>query len=73
MTVVTYVNSLVPRRREGGGEKGVPGVYCTCMRINFQKFLENRITSGHLHYTDFCEVANFYCVEDAYHNHTLCE
>ena len=43
------------------------------MRVNFQKFLENRITSGHLRYTDFCEVADFYCVEDAYHNHALCE
>ena len=59
--------SLVPRRREGGGEKGAPGVYCKRMRINFQKFLENFITSGHLRYTDFCEVADFYCVEDAYH------
>ena len=24
-------------------------------------------------YTDLCEVADFYCVEDAYHNHALCE
>ena len=40
---------------------------------SFQKFLENRITSGHLHYTDFCEVADLYCVEDAYHNHALYE
>ena len=37
------------------------------------KFLENLITGGHLRYTDFHEVADFYCVEDAYHNHALCE
>ena len=41
----------------------MPGVYCMRMRVNFQKFLENRITSGHLRYTNFCEVADFYCVE----------
>ena len=29
--------SLVPRRGEWGGEKGVPGAYCMCMRVNFQK------------------------------------
>ena len=80
MTTVLYGNSqcktfssLLPRRGEGGGGKGAPGVYCMRMRVNFQKFLENRITSGHLRYTDFCEVADFYCVEDAYHNHALCE
>ena len=65
--------SLIPRRGEGGRGKGAPGVYCMCMHINFQKFLENHITSGHLSYTDFCEVADFYYVEDAYHNHALCE
>ena len=70
LTVSTVYTSLIPRRGEGGGEKGAPGVYCMCMCV---KFLENRITSGHLRYTDFCEVANFYCVEDAYHNHALCE
>ena len=69
----TVIHSLVPRRGEGGGGKGAPGVYLMRMRVNFQKFLENRITSGHLRYTDFCEVADFYCVEDAYHNHALCE
>ena len=73
LTVSTVYTSLVPRCGEGGGEKGAPGVYCTRMWVNFQKFLENPITSGHLHYTDFCEVADFYCVEDAYHNHALCE
>ena len=65
--------SLVPRCREGGGEKGAPGVYCMRMRVNFQKFLENRNTSGQLRYTDFCEVVEFYCVKDAYHSHALCE
>ena len=55
--------SLVPRCRERGGEKGAPGVYCTRMCVNFQKFLENHITCGHLRYTDLCEVADFYCVE----------
>ena len=59
--------SLIPRHREGGGEKGAPGVYCTRMRVNFQNFMENFTTSGHLHYTDFCEVADFYGVENAYH------
>ena len=64
--------SLVPRHGEAGGEKGAPGIYCMRMCINFQKFLENRIISGHLRYTDFCEVADLYCVEDAYHNHAVC-
>ena len=32
--------SLVPRREEGGGEKGAPGVYCMCIGINFPKFLK---------------------------------
>ena len=36
--------SLVPRREEGGGGKGVPGVYCMRMHVNFQKFLENHIS-----------------------------
>ena len=73
MLPISIFYSLVPRRWEGGGEKGVPGAYCMCMHVNFQKFLENRITSRHRRYTAFCEVADFYCVEDAYHSHALCE
>ena len=65
--------SLVARHGEGGGGKGAPGVYCMRMRVNFQKFLENHITSRHLRYTDFCEVVDFYCVEDAYQDvYMLC-
>ena len=66
-------SSLVPRRGEGRGGKGAPGVYCMRMGVNFPKLSENHITSGYLRYTDFCEVVDFYCVEDAYHNHALCE
>ena len=62
-----------PGTEKGEGEKDrLVSTVCACALI-FQKFLENCITSGHLRYTDFCEVADLYCVEDAYHNHALCE
>ena len=57
--IKTNFSCLIPRCGEGGGEKGVPGVYCMRMCFNFPKFLENLITSGHLRYTDFCKVADF--------------
>ena len=63
--------SLIPRREEGGGGKErLVSTVCACALIS-KKFLENRITSGHLRYTDLCEVADFYCVEDAYHSHAV--
>ena len=35
---------------------------CACALIS-KNSCKNHITSGHLRYTDFCEVADFYCVE----------
>ena len=46
--------SLVPGAEER--RKGAPGIQCMCMCVNFQ----NHTTNGHLHYTSFCQLSQFY-------------
>ena len=51
-----------PGAEKGEGEKErLVSTVCACALNSW------KTSSGHLRYTNFCEVADFCCVEDAYH------